>query len=142
MLSRIALLLGVAAAGPLIGSFGLDLTAQDRTVKPGNDFYSYHAFLDVSAIQAAGLKPEIPAIQAITFAQTYADIATLMGRPDLLAKSPMHLTIDTDAKNPDRYLTTVRQGGLGLPDRDFYLNPDGKFQEIRTGRVPGCASGS
>jgi predicted metalloendopeptidase len=187
MLTRIALLLGVAAAGPLIGSFGLDLSAQDRSVKPGNDFYSYanghwtqtheipadrtrwgaldqlsesaekrvrdiiqklpehspdgsieqkvgdyyHAFLDVNAIQASGLKPEIPAIQAITFAQTYADIATVMGRPDLLAKSPMHLTIDVDAKNPDRYITTVRQGGLGLPDRDFYLNPDGKFQQIR-----------
>ena len=188
MISRIAAFLTLAAAGPLFGSFGLDLTSQDRTVRPGDDFYShanghwmqthdipadrtrwgtldqlsdsaekrvrdlvqklpehappgsveqkvgddYRAFLNVDAIQTAGLKPEIPAIQAITFAQTYADIASVMGRPDLQAKSPMHLTIDTDAKNPDRYLVTVRQGGLGLPDRDFYLNPDAKFQQIRT----------
>ena len=41
MLSRIALLLSMAALGPLIGSFGLDQSAQDRAVKPGNDFYSY-----------------------------------------------------------------------------------------------------
>ena len=188
MISRIAAFLTLAAAGPLFGSFGLDLTSQDGSVRPGDDFYShanghwmqthdipadrtrwgtldqlsdsaekrvreliqnlpehapsgsieqkvgddYRAFLNVDAIQTAGLKPEIPAIQAITFAQTYADIASVMGRPDLQAKSPMHLTIDTDAKNPDRYLVTVRQGGLGLPDRDFYLNPDAKFQQIRT----------
>ena len=188
MISRTVAFLTLAAAGPLFGSFGLDLTSQDQSVRPGDDFYSYanghwmqthdipadrsrwgaldqltdsaekrvrdliqqlpehappgsveqkvsddyRAFLNVDAIGTAGLKPAVPAIQAITFAQTYADIATVMGRPDLQAKSPMHLTIDTDAKNPDRYLVTVRQGGLGLPDRDFYLNPDAKFQEIRT----------
>ena len=176
------------AAGPLFGSFGLDLTAQNKAVKPGDDFYSYanghwmqthdipadrtrwgaidqlvegadtrvrdliqklpqhaspgtleqkvsdyyHAYLDIAAINAAGLRPEIPSLQAITFAQSYADIAQAMGRPDLQLKSPMLLTIDTDAKNPDRYIATVRQGGLGLPDRDFYLNSDAKFQTIRT----------
>ena len=188
MIGRIVIFLALAATGPVIGSFGLDLTSQDKTLKPGDDFYSYangnwmrthaipadrtrwgaldqlsegaeihvrdiiqqlpqhaspggieqkvsdyyHAFLNVGAIDAAGLRPEIPSIEAITFAQTYADIAKVMGRPDLQAKSPMQLTIDTDAKNPDRYIATVRQGGLGLPDRDFYLSPDAKFQEIRT----------
>ena len=176
-----------SAAVPLFGSFGLDLASQDKTIKPGDDFYSYangqwmkthqipadrarwgagdqlteaadshvrdiiqklpehaspgspeqkvgdyyHAFVDEGAIDAAGLNPAIPALHAITFAQTYADIATVMGRPDLQLKAPMLLTIDTDAKNPDRYLATVRQGGLGLPDRDFYLNTDPKFEQIR-----------
>ena len=177
-----------SAAVPLFGSFGLDLASQDKTIEPGDDFYSYadgqwlkthqipadrarwgaidqlteaadshvrdiiqklpqhappgspeqkagdyyHAFIDEDAIDAAGLNPAIPALHAITFAQTYADIATVMGRPDLQLKAPMLLTIDTDAKNPDRYLATVRQGGLGLPDRDFYLNTDPKFEQIRT----------
>src|SRR6185437_5119401 len=90
------------------------------------------AFVDESAIDAAGLKPARAALDAIAAAHSYEDIAALMGRPDLQAKSPMDFGIGIDAKNPDRYLTVVHQGGLGLPDRDYYLKDDPKFQEIRT----------
>ena len=175
-------------ARPEYGNFGLDLSARDPSVKPGDDFYRYatghwlathtipadrtrwgtldqlaedadervrkliqnlpqqapagsieqkvgdyyHAFLDESAIEAAGLKPAQPALDAIAAARSYDDIAQLMGRPDLQLKSPMEFGIGIDAKNPDRYLTIVAQGGLGLPDRDYYLKDDAKFQEIRT----------
>ena len=91
----------------------------------------YRAFLDEKAIDAAGLKPARAALDAIAAAHSYEDIAALMGRPDLQAKSPMDFGIGIDAKNPDRYLTVVHQGGLGLPDRDYYLKDDPKFQEIR-----------
>jgi putative endopeptidase len=92
----------------------------------------YHAFLDESAIDAAGLKPAQPALEAIAAAHSYADIAALMGRSDLQLKSPVSYGIGIDAKNPDRYIAMVGQGGLGLPDRDYYLKEDAKFQEIRT----------
>jgi putative endopeptidase len=92
----------------------------------------YHAFLDQSAIDAAGLKPAQPALEAIAAAHSYEDIAALMGRPELQLKSPMDFGISIDAKNPDRYLTIVAQGGLGLPDRDYYLKDEPKFQEIRS----------
>ncbi len=170
------------------GHFGLDLSAGDHSIKPGDDFYRYadghwlqsntipadrtrwgtfeqlgeqadervrkliqelpenapadsieqkvsdyyHAFLDEKAIDAAGLKPAQPALDAIAAAHSYEDIATLMGRPDLQLKSPMDYGIDIDEKNPDRYLTSVGQGGLGLPDRDYYLKEEPKFQQIRT----------
>ena len=91
----------------------------------------YRAFLHADAIDAAGLKPAQPALDAIATARTYADIATLMGRPDLGLPTPMHLVIDNDAKDPEHYLAIIRQGGLGLPDRDFYLKDDAKFRELR-----------
>src|SRR3569833_264158 len=112
-LTALTLCLGSAQAaapttGAQYGDFGLELSARDESIKPGDDFYHY----------AAG--------------HSYADVAARLGRPDLQAKSPMDFGIGIDAKNPDRYLTVVRQGGLGLPDRDYYLKDDPKFQEIRT----------
>ena len=92
----------------------------------------YHAFLNQNAIDAAGLKPAQPALDAIAAARTDRDIATLMGRPDLQLKAPIDFGVSIDSKNPDRYLTIIAQGGLGLPDRDFYLKDEPKFQEIRT----------
>jgi predicted metalloendopeptidase len=91
----------------------------------------YRAFLDQSAIDAAGLQPARPALDAIANARTYAAIATLMGRPDLNLDSPLGIGISIDEKNPDRYLAIVTQSGLGLPDRDYYLSADPKFAEIR-----------
>jgi putative endopeptidase len=187
-----AVLAAVSTAGAdghtQYGSFGLDLAAGDRSVRPGDDFYRYanghwldtqkipadrarwgpmdelaeltdervhslieqlpanapagsleqkigdfyRAFLDQSAIDAAGLKPAQPGLDAIASAKSYADIATLMGRPDLNLDSPLGLDITIDDKNPDRYLPVVAQAGLGLPDRDYYLSTDAKFAEIRS----------
>jgi len=92
----------------------------------------YHAFVDEDAIEAAGSRPVQPALDAIAAAHSYADIASLMGRADLQLKSPIDFAIGIDAKNPDRYLALIGQGGLGLPDRDYYLKDEPKFQEIRT----------
>jgi putative endopeptidase len=40
-------------------------------------------------------------------------------------------TIDQDAKNANRYIPQLMQGGLGLHDRDYYLKTDAKTKEIR-----------
>lgn len=91
----------------------------------------YRAFMNQDAIEAAGLKPARPGLDAIAAARSYTDIATLMGRPDLGLMSPLGLGIDTDEKNPDRYVTLLVQSGLGLPDRDYYLSAGAKFRETR-----------
>ena len=33
-------------------------------------------------------------------------------------------TIDADLKDPHKYQLYLTQGGIGLPDRDYYLKPD------------------
>ncbi|MBS0376650.1 MAG: M13 family metallopeptidase [Proteobacteria bacterium] len=91
----------------------------------------YAAFLDTDAIEARGLAPAAPALAAIAAAATHEDVARLMARPDLELKSPIGIGITIDRKNPDRYVVVVGHGGLGLPDRDYYLRDDEQFAKIR-----------
>jgi putative endopeptidase len=91
----------------------------------------YRAYLDTAAIEALGLKPAQPALEAIAAARTHADLARLMGRPDLDLKSPLRVLITLDQKDPDRYIVAITQSGLGLPDRDYYLKDDAVYAGLR-----------
>ncbi|HTE41248.1 MAG TPA: M13-type metalloendopeptidase, partial [Steroidobacteraceae bacterium] len=44
---------------------------------------------------------------------------------------PIAALISLDPKDPDRYTVSVSHAGLGLPEREYYLNPEPKFAEIR-----------
>lgn len=94
-----------------------------------HDFY--RSFLDVDAINKAGIAPAAAGLEAIAAAKTHADIATLMGRPDLGLDTPVNVGVTVDDKNPDRYIVSIGQSGLGLPDRDYYLKKDAQFVDIR-----------
>ena len=85
----------------------------------------YAAFMDEPRIEAAGAKPIAPELAAIRAAKSRAAIARLMGQ----ANSDYYGTIfgvgmDVDLKNVGRYAVYAGQGGLGLPDRDYYLKAD------------------
>jgi len=56
-------------------------------------------------------------------------IATLV---PLGAEVPFHIGFDQDDKNSEQYVLRVVQGGLGLPDRDYYLNDDAESVRVRT----------
>jgi len=94
------------------------------------DYYS--AFLDTAGIEAAGLKPAQAGLEAIDAATTHEDVARLTARADLGLPSPLEFGVGLDLKNPDRYVVQVNHGGLGLPDRDYYIRQDGEFPALRT----------
>jgi putative endopeptidase len=81
----------------------------------------YAAFLDTDRIEAEGLKPLAAGLEAIAGAKTHEDIAKLMGRSELGRFAPLSVDVAFDDKEPNRYVISVYQGGLGLPDRDYYL---------------------
>jgi len=91
----------------------------------------YRSYLDTAAIEAAGLTPVMADLSSIAAARTHADIARLMGRPDLAVGGPLSITRWPDAANPDRYAINIVQSGLTLPDRDYYLASDARFVEVR-----------
>ena len=91
----------------------------------------YRAFMDTDAINRAGLAPAQPALAAIAAARTRAELLRLMGRADVALMSPMQLRIRADDKNPDRYVVSITQSGLGLPDRDYYLKTDAVYSDMR-----------
>ncbi|MBB6093217.1 putative endopeptidase [Povalibacter uvarum] len=94
-----------------------------------HDFYE--SYLDVGAIDKLGLEPARPALNDIAAAKTHADIAKLMGRPDLGLDTPINVSVTIDDKNPDRYIVGIGQSGLSLPERDYYLKDDPALKEIR-----------
>lgn len=91
----------------------------------------YRSYLDVDAIEKAGIAPASPGLAEIAAAKTHADVARLMGRPDLGIDTPINIGVTVDEKNPDRYIVAVGQGGLSLPDRDYYLKDAASLAEIR-----------
>ena len=94
------------------------------------DFYA--SFMDEATVEAAGLaglKPELDRIRSVT------DKATL---PPLFAhlsflwvRTPYFIEAGPDEHDATTYITHLQQGGLGLPDRDYYLKDDPHFRAIR-----------
>ena len=91
----------------------------------------YRSYLDTDAIEHAGLAPAKSVLDAIAAARTPEDIAGFMTRADLRLVAPLRIDIDADEKDPDHYMVALRQGGLGLPDRDYYLKDDAVYKELR-----------
>jgi putative endopeptidase len=90
---------------------------------------AYQAFMNVEAIDAAGLAPAQPILDRIAAARTTRDLIALFATPGI--ESPIGAGIDADEKQSDRYALYVGQGGLGLPDRDYYLVDSPKYRDIR-----------
>ncbi|MGI4763148.1 MAG: M13 family metallopeptidase [Janthinobacterium lividum] len=109
--------------------------AADRTAKPGSnaqkvgDFYA--AAMDTVGIEAAGLKYLQPKLAQINNLKSLADIQKYMADPKTLSSGWYGFGVGQDAKNSTVYAVQMRQGGLGLGDRDYYLKDDGRSKAIR-----------
>ncbi|MDI9238426.1 M13 family metallopeptidase [Lysobacter sp. LF1] len=182
------------ATKPELGSFGVDLSARDLSVKPGDDFNRYvsgqwlktyelkdyetsfgsfnalrdrseeqvhglieglqrrtdlkagsngqkvrdyyASYMDRTARDAAGIAPLQPVLTRIAAIDSKAALIVAFANADLDASaSPVRLGVELDRKNPDQYLVGLNVGGLGLPDKDYYLNPDARFVAIRQAYV-------
>lgn len=82
-------------------------------------FYASH--LDTAAIDRAGLAPLRPLLADIARIGTPAQLAAWQGRMQGLVEAPVWLRIFPDLKDPSRQRAMTWQGGLGLPDRAYYL---------------------
>lgn len=91
----------------------------------------YQSFVDQDAIDARGLEPARADLAAITACRTHAELAGLLGRPDFPVTGTIGMGITLDQRNPDRYIVTVGQSGIGLPEREYYRRTDGEFPGIR-----------
>jgi putative endopeptidase len=91
----------------------------------------YRSYMDTAAIDAAGLAPLKAELDLIAAATTHNDIAAIFGKDDLPTPSPIQWGVGLDDGNPDRYIVTIGHGGLGLPERDYYLKDDARFKELR-----------
>jgi putative endopeptidase len=171
---------------PAVGSFGVDLTQMDATVRPGDDFYGYvngvwlktfqipadrarygtgtsvsekteadvrtiveelaanrgapgtvarkvgdlyAGWMDQAGIEARGIEPLKVYLDEIAAMKTRADLMKLIGDVDYTA--PFGVAVYPDSADPTKYTVWVSQSGLGMPNRDYYLNKSEKFDAYR-----------
>lgn len=94
------------------------------------DFYA--SFMDESAIEAKGLTPIQPLLAEIGAIQTPAQLAQVFGKANRLGiTNPIGIGVFQDLKDNTTYSAYLGQGGIGLPDRDYYLQDNPRFVEIR-----------
>ncbi len=89
----------------------------------------YQAFVETDTIEAAGLAPAMPYVNALASVGSLSELATLWSEPGYA--SPFGGFVNVDAKQPTRYVTYLGSGGLGLPDRDYYLDETEKGRDIQ-----------
>jgi putative endopeptidase len=109
--------------------------AADHSAKPGTnaqkvgDFYA--AAMDSAAIEAAGLKYLQPKLTEINNLKSLADIQKYVASPKTFSPGWYGFGVGQDSKNSTVYAVQLRQGGLGLGDRDYYLKDDSRSKTIR-----------
>ena len=91
------------------------------------DYYS--SWMNEGAIEARGLAPIAPYQARIDAVQSQADLMQLWA--GLHMPSPFAAFVFPDPADTTRYAAGVFQGGLGLPNRDYYLEDDERYVEIR-----------
>ncbi|HEV2746024.1 MAG TPA: M13 family metallopeptidase [Allosphingosinicella sp.] len=107
---------------------------EEQARQPGSkigDFYA--SFMDRAAVDAKGFAPLAPVLQTIEGARNKAELAAVMG--DLARMglgAPFGNYVDSDDKDPDSAIFQFAQGGIGLPDRDYYLSADPALVSKRT----------
>jgi putative endopeptidase len=85
----------------------------------------YRSFMDEARVEQLAGKAIATELDDVKKAKTRDELAALMGRTTTDFESSLfNYNIDVDLKDPDHYAFYILQGGLGLPDRDYYLKPE------------------
>ncbi|GGD53417.1 M13 family metallopeptidase [Lacimicrobium alkaliphilum] len=177
------------SAAPEMGTFGVELSARDESVKPGDDFFMYasgtwyenfqmpadktrygaftaladrseeqvkaiveelsvaqnlsgeekliadfyNAYMDLETINEKGISPIEPFLDEIDSIDSVEQLPAIFGNAWLTGtNTPIWSGMWYNRLNPDEYQVTLGVGGLGLPDRDYYLEESERFTTIRS----------
>ena len=174
---------------PYYGDWGIDLSARNNEVDPGDDFFEYAngkwvidneipsdrsrhgvwlelrervekrlleivenkdgigstkntsqqkitdyyaSWMNIDLLNQLGLAPLKKDIKRIKSITSRWDLAGEFGRQYFIAgASPFYARVSVNPLNPDEYQIQLGLSGLGLPDRDYYLEDTERFRNIR-----------
>ncbi len=93
----------------------------------------FHACMDEAAVEKAGFLPLRPELEAITALKMKREIARLLAREHSQENSRALFDFGSgqDFENAQQVIAFASDGGLGLPDRDYYVKTDAKSQQTR-----------
>ena len=179
----------IAALTPELGSFGIDLSHQDLSTLPGDDFFRfangdwldtyelpadrrrhgsfneltdrsdarvrtiindltaieptqdsmeqkvsdyYLSYMNSETLNGLGISPLRPGLSRLAQVDTAEELVSAFGRARIdTTASPISFSIGTDRSDPDRHQLNISVGGIGLPDRDYYLQDTERFLNVR-----------
>jgi putative endopeptidase len=93
----------------------------------------FAACMNTGLVEEKGLAPLAPAMKRIAALHDAHQLAVLLGEL-AAAGDPAPLFrfgVEQDTKDSSKQIAAIGQGGLSLPDRDYYLVDSKRFQEIR-----------
>ncbi len=113
------------------------LEAAEKSQRPASsnerkvgDFYA--SCMDTASIETAGTKPIDAALQRIAETKNARELLALAAQLQRQGVGVMfRFTSNQDAKDSTQVIAMALQGGLGLPERDYYLRDDDKSKKLR-----------
>jgi putative endopeptidase len=114
----------------------LESAAKDTSAQPGSNWQKigdyYASCMDKAAIESAGVKPLQPEFDRIAAIHDAASLRVEIAR---LQNEGVNAVFgfgpQQDFKDSTREIAGLGQGGLGLPERDYYLRDDEKSKQLR-----------
>lgn len=92
----------------------------------------FSSFMNRKDRDAKGITPIQGQMKAIDAIANYNDLAAYFGMANRTGQSiPFNISVYTDFKDPTKYTLITWQGGLGLPEREYYTATDAKMADIR-----------
>ncbi|MCK8479112.1 M13 family metallopeptidase [Psychroserpens algicola] len=91
----------------------------------------FESELDTTARNELGTKPLEPLMKAIDGIQNLSDVQTVYAKTSGVGAPFYNLAVFPDINDSSTYAPYITQGGLGLPDRDYYVLQDEKSKERR-----------
>jgi len=111
-------------------------SASKGTFEEGSDEQKigdyYASYTDRKTRDARGISPLASEFKAIDALNTPSDLAAYFGKANRTGVAiPFSISVTQDFKKPNEYTLMTWQNGLGLPDREYYLQNDAKMVSIR-----------
>ncbi len=93
---------------------------------------AYSSYLNNKLVESKGLAPISPWLNQIRALKSKSGFAALAAKADRMSiGTPFGTYIGQDDKNPDAYILTMYQAGIGMPERDYFLENNERFTKIR-----------
>jgi len=92
----------------------------------------YASFMNQDDVNARGIEPLRKQLDAIAAIDSIGALARAFGRAEVEGNlAPFAFGVEIDRMDPQRWIAGVSVEGLGLPDRDYYLEDTDQFKQIR-----------
>jgi predicted metalloendopeptidase len=107
----------------IIEKVSADANAQDADAKRIGDYYA--SFMDEARLEQLGIAPLTPELDRIAALKDKAELPALLAHLGKIGVNvPFDFGIHQDNKDSTKYVADIGQGGLAMPDRDYYLKAD------------------